>query len=76
MPELEQRLRELGSRIEFPETPSLASALDLRPARARPPRRTLRVLAIACVLLVVAVGTAFAVPASRHAILEWLGLRG
>lgn len=78
MPELEQRLRELGSRVEFPETPPLASALDLRPAptRARPPRRTLRVLAIACVLLALAVGTAFAVPASRHAILEWLGLRG
>jgi hypothetical protein len=77
MPELEQRLRELGSRIEFPETPPLASALELgRPARARPPRRALRALAIACVLLALAVGTAFAVPASRHAILEWLGLRG
>jgi len=78
MPELEQRLRELGSQIEFPETPPLASTLDLRPApaRARPSRRTLRVLAIACVLLLLAVGTAFAVPASRNAILDWLGLRG
>jgi hypothetical protein len=77
MPELEQRLRELGLRIEFPETPPLANALDLaRPPRARSPRRTVRALAIACVLLALAVGTAFAVPASRHAILEWLGLRG
>lgn len=78
MPELEHRLRELASLIAFPETPPLASAIDLRPApaRARPPRRTLRVLAIACVLLALAVGTAFAVPASRTAILEWLGLSG
>lgn len=78
MPELEQRLRELAPRIAFPETPSLARAIELPPGavRALPPRRALRVFAIACVLFVLAVGTAFAVPASRNAILEWLGLRG
>lgn len=78
MPELEQRLRELGPEIAFPPTPSLAQTLELRPApvRRRPPRRALRAFAIACVLLVLAVGTALAVPASRQAILEWLGLRG
>lgn len=78
MPDLERRLRELGPAIAFPPTPSLAQTLELpfEQARRRPPRRALRAFAIACVLLVLATGTAFAVPASRNAILEWLGLRG
>jgi hypothetical protein len=76
MPDLEQRLRALGAHIEFPETPQLAGTLDLaRPeGHGRAPRRL--VLALACIVLLLGVGTAFAVPASRHAILEWLGLRG
>jgi hypothetical protein len=78
MPDLEQRLRELGPELAFPPTPSLAQTLELslEPARRRPRRRALRAFAIACILLVLAVGTAFAVPASRHAILDWLGLSG
>jgi hypothetical protein len=76
--ELEHRLRELGEQIEFPATPSLALAVepDLERAPSRRRRRTTRVLAIAFALLLLAAGTAFAVPGSRNAILEWLGLRG
>lgn len=83
MAELEQRLADLGELLEFPATPPLAERVgaELRAAdpAARPPRPTPRLrLALLAVLatLLLAAGAAAAVPAARHAVLEFLGLRG
>jgi hypothetical protein len=77
MPELEHTLRRLGEQVEFPPTPDLASRVQQRLEEA-PRRRRLsrRALAVALAVLAVAVGTAFAVPSARSAILEWLGIKG
>jgi hypothetical protein len=80
MPEatLEQELRALGPLVEFPATPDLATAVRRRlteePARRQLPWR--RTLVLAFALLAVTVGALMAVPQSRTAILEWLGIRG
>jgi hypothetical protein len=82
MPDLESRLRALGAETQFPPTPDLAGAVrarlrDTHPATARrlAPRRR-RTLAIALVLaLLVPAAALAAVPSTRHAILDWLGLR-
>jgi hypothetical protein len=83
MPDLETRLRALGADTHFPPTPDLAVAVCARlaeagTAAAQPTavrrRRTLAV-AIALALLVPAAAIA-AVPSTRHAVLDWLGLRG
>jgi hypothetical protein len=67
MTELERDLRAL--RVEWPETPDVASRLELRPRR--------RLLVPALVLAaIVAVAAAFAVPESRSAILRFFHLRG
>jgi hypothetical protein len=74
--ELEVRLRDLASGIEFPETPDLASAVRTpleTPRRWHPSRRA---LAIALAVLAVAIAGVLAVPSARTAILEWLGIRG
>jgi hypothetical protein len=73
MPELDVALRELGSQVEFPPTPDIASAIRGRLERRRPWSR--RPLAIALAVLIVAIGAVFAVPPARTAILDWLGLR-
>lgn len=78
MPELEQALRLLGERVDFPATPDLASTVRERLAEAprrrwRPARRT---LAIALAVAAVAVGAVLAVPPARTAVLEWLGIKG
>jgi hypothetical protein len=77
MPELEHALRRLGDQVEFPPTPDLATRVRQRLGEA-PPRRWLsrRALAVALAVLAVAIGTAFAVPAARSEILEWLGIKG
>src|SRR6185436_2960594 len=79
MADLERALVELGGEIDFPPTPAIAR--HMRPGiaaeeRSRRPQRVARVLAIAIALFVLVVATAFAVPASREAILDWLGLQG
>jgi hypothetical protein len=75
--ELEARLVALGRELEWPDPPSLVplvrEGLATEPRRRRTARRRL-VLALA--LLAVAFGAALAVPQSRAAILEFLGLRG
>jgi hypothetical protein len=78
MNELERRLRHLGQSIDFPATPDLAAAVEVRLSLTPRRRRRIRgrALAIAFAIFVLGVGTAFAVPGSREAILEWLGLRG
>ena len=72
MPELETALRQLGTELELPPTPDLASAIRGRLER---PRAWRRPVLIALAVLVVAVGAALAVPSARTAILDWLGLR-
>jgi hypothetical protein len=82
MAELERRLADLGERLELPATPPLAGRVgaELRAAdhSARPrrgtPRLRLALLAVLAVLLLAA-GAAAAVPSTRHAVLEFLGLR-
>ena len=72
MAELETALRQLGTELELPPTPDLASAIRGRLER---PRAWRRPVLIALALLVVAIGAALAVPPARTAILDWLGLR-
>lgn len=73
MAELETALQQLGRDVEFPPTPDLASAI--RGRLERPPRFWRRPVAIAlAVVTVAAIAAVFAVPQSRSAILDWLGL--
>jgi hypothetical protein len=71
MPELETTLRELN--VAFPPTPDLASAIRGRLERRRFWQRPL-VIALA-IVVIAAIAAVFAVPQSRSAILDWLGLR-
>jgi hypothetical protein len=79
MPELEQRLRQLGGELAWPPEPRLAPRVAARLAadscapRATGRRRTL-VLALAALAL--AVATALAVPPARSALLELLRIGG
>ena len=77
MTELERELRELGARLEFPPTPEIAPRVRARleePRRLSLPLR--RVLALGLAVLVVTAGALLAVPSTRSAILEWLGIGG
>ena len=79
MPELERTLVALGRGLAWPETPPLAR--DVRARLAAGDRRRFavlerRTLALAVAILAVAVGAVMAVPQTRAAILEFLGLRG
>ena len=73
MAELETALRQLGGEVAFPPTPDLAPAIRGRLDRSRFWRRPVAIaLAVAVVAATAAV---LAVPQSRSAILDWLGLR-
>src|SRR5262245_33987278 len=73
MAELETALRALGRDVAFPPTPDVASAIR---GRLEPRRLWRRPVAIAiAVLIVAAIAAVLAVPQSRSAILDWLGLR-
>ena len=77
MTELERELRELGAHVEYPPTPDLAPRVR---AHLDEPRRgwfpLQRALALGFVVLLVTVGALLAVPQTRSAILEWLGIKG
>src|SRR5439155_2901794 len=74
MAELETALRALGRDVAFPPTPDVASAI--RGRLERPQRFWRRPAAIAlAVVVVAAIAAVLAVPQSRSAILDWLGLR-
>ncbi len=78
---LEQQLLALGAALELPPAPDVAArAVAMLPerdaARRRVSRRTRRALALAFALALLLAATAIAVPATRHAILDGLGLRG
>jgi hypothetical protein len=74
--DLEQRLLALGADLAYPTEPDLAPAvlarLETRPRRPFP----WRAVSVAVAVLAVAIGTAFAVPQARTAILRWFHLRG
>jgi hypothetical protein len=82
MPDLETRLRALGAETRFPPTPDLVGAVRGRLTAPEPGvatrsarrRRRPVALAIALALLIPAAALA-AVPSTRHAVLDWLGLR-
>jgi hypothetical protein len=83
MADLEPRLRELGMMIDYPLTPPISEqvgrSLQEGAAPRKRGRRTLRlrvVLVAAGALLLLAAGAAAAVPSARHAVLDFLGLRG
>jgi hypothetical protein len=76
--DVERGLTQIGREIEYPPPPELAPAVGERVRRLRAPRRlpSRRILALAAAaLLLLVCGAAAAVPASRHAVLDWLGLR-
>ena len=79
MPELETRLRAVGA-AAFPPAPELAGAVGAR-LRAgedhKPVRRGFapRTIAIALAVLAIPAAAVAAVPDTRHAVLDWLGLR-
>ncbi|MEA2146963.1 MAG: hypothetical protein QOG59_2550 [Solirubrobacteraceae bacterium] len=75
---LEQRLLELGTRLQQPETPDLTPGVLARlpERRMRGARTVRRTLALAFAVVLLAASVALAVPATRHAILRVLGLRG
>ena len=82
MADLESRLSAIGSDLEYPATPPIAIVVGRelrqpvpRPRARRAPRLRI-VFAAAAVLLVLAAGATAAVPSARHAVLEFLGLRG
>jgi hypothetical protein len=80
MPDLETRLRALSPDELFPPTPDIAGAVAtrLRAAPAPAPRRRLsrRTLAIAlAALLLLPAAAVAAIPSTRNAVLDWLGLR-
>ena len=85
--ELEQALRELGSRLAHPPTPDLARAVRGRLAARPAPRRrflawpgsfsaTRSVAAAAVVLLLLVVAVLAVFPGARTAVADRLGLRG
>jgi hypothetical protein len=75
--ELELRLAGLREEIEFPPTPQLADAVERAAAQAQPRRRSLRPLAVAlAVVLVAALGVLAFSPGARTAFLELFDIRG
>jgi hypothetical protein len=81
MPDLERDLARLGAELRFPDSPGLAAAVAERlaaePVRARPRFVLPRALAIALASLLLLAGAVMAaVPGARHAVLDFLGLRG
>jgi hypothetical protein len=74
--ELELELRSL--RVEWPETPGLADAVQARLAAPPPPRRrrlwlTVPAWQLAIAVLAVVIGVVMAVPPARSAVLDLLG---
>jgi hypothetical protein len=81
MPELERELALLGREVNYPATPPLAAAVadrldtgDVARDRGISPRRVVAV-AVASALLLAGVAAA-AVPSTRNAVLDFVGLRG
>ena len=76
MAELERALVAVGRQLDYPPEPDLAGTVSRRLAHGRRPRFAWlerRVLVAAAAALVVA-GALMAVPQSRSAILDWLGI--
>jgi hypothetical protein len=83
MADLEHRLRRLGTIIDYPPTPPIAEQVGRNLREGIAPRKRGRkaprlrvVLVAAAALLLLAAGATAAVPSARHAVLDFLGLRG
>jgi hypothetical protein len=76
--ELEQRLTALGDALEVPPAPDLVPVTLERLQRIARPRRvtTRRAFAVAVAVALVLAGAAMAIPVTRNAVLDVLGLRG
>jgi hypothetical protein len=81
--DLDAALRELAAALDVPPPPDYAARvlplLDGAPARQiirLHPRRVSRLLLAAAAVLLSALATTVAVPASRHALASWLGFTG
>jgi hypothetical protein len=79
--ELDSALRALAGRVLFPETPDLAPSVRAHvEGRSAAPARPIRSLrgyaAVAATLVVLIVGAAIAIPASRTAVADWFDLPG
>jgi hypothetical protein len=74
MSELELALDRLGRELDYPGTPDLTGAVRRRLTESRRPAAWRRPLVIALAALLVVVGALMAVPQSRSAILDWLGI--
>ena len=74
MSELELALTRLGGELDYPETPDLSGAVRRRLGDGRRPVAWRRPLVIALAALLVVAGALLAVPQSRSAILDWLGI--
>jgi len=75
MSDLEQRLVELGSHMDFPATPPIAAAVRARLAGA-PPHLRARKWRLIAAALAAALAVVFGVPPVRTAIAHWLGISG
>jgi hypothetical protein len=83
MADLETRLRALGTVIDYPPAPPIAAqvgrelreGIGPRPRRRSTPRLRMALI-VAAALLLLAAGATAAVPSARHAVLDFLGLRG
>jgi hypothetical protein len=75
---LERDLVALGAAIDYPPTPNLAPRVRARLEERRAPFGfpLRRALAVGFVVLLVTAGALMAVPSTRSAILDWLGLDG
>lgn len=77
MPDLEQRLAELGRRLDYPRDASLAAAVGRRLEASGAPRPFWpRRLLVAAAIAVVVLAALAAFPPSRNAIAGFLGLKG
>lgn len=74
MAELDHALRDVAGRIDWPETPDLATAVRRRLPERR--RRISRPLVLALAVLAVAIAAAMAVPQARTSILRFFHLEG
>jgi hypothetical protein len=78
MPELEDRLTELGRYLDYPATPNLAAGIR---GRLEPPPRVWRPVRwrlglVAAAALLIGIGTLIAIPTTRDAIAGFFGIKG
>lgn len=77
MTDLEQRLTDLGRHLAYPPTPDMVALLRSRLSAAQPRPRPLSFrFAVAAAVLIAAIGALLAIPTTRDAIADFLGIKG